>query len=196
MSTYMQVATSSASDNWPTDPAVFARLNEEFGPFELDVCASDENHKCPKYYTAEDDGLKQPWTGRVWMNPPYGRTIGQWMRKGAQAGAEGATVACLVPAKVDTAWWREACASASLVRIFPGRLRFGDLAQPAPFASALIVFGPLRRRHGTTPARCDHCNEWFFPARADAATCSDRCRQSRVRRVKRDRAGRLPGVAA
>lgn len=191
---YHDVATSSASDDWPTDPAVFAALNREFGPFDLDVCATAENAKCPRFYTEADDGLTQPWEGRVFMNPPYGRFIGRWMRKARQEGARGATVVCLIPARVDTAWWRDSAREASLVRIFPGRLRFGPLDSPAPFPSALIVFGPLAgRRHGTEPVRCARCKGWFFPARADATTCSDRCRQalkrSRLRTGRRDKKG-------
>lgn len=188
---YLAVATSSASDDWPTDPAVFAALAREFGPFDLDVCASPDNAKCPRFYTAADDGLTQPWEGRVFMNPPYGRTIGLWMRKARLAAADGALVVCLVPARPDTAWWRESKAEATLVRFYPGRLRFGPLDSPAPFPSALIVLGALAGRHGTRPTRCARCKGWFFPARADAQTCSDRCRQglrrSRLRTDKRDR---------
>lgn len=182
---YLAAATSSATVEWSTDPAVFAALDREFGPFDIDVCASPTNAKCPRYFTTADDGLSQPWTGKVWMNPPYGRGIHNWMRKAAEAGIRGSIVVCLVPARVDAAWWREATATASLVRIFPGRIRFGA-AGPAPFPSALIVFGPLARRHGSRPARCEECERWFFPARADAITCSDKCRTTRSRRRKRD----------
>jgi site-specific DNA-methyltransferase (adenine-specific) len=178
---YLQIATSSASDDWPTDPAIFDALNREFGPLELDVCSTHENAKCSRYYTKDDNGLAQAWTGRVWMNPPYGRTIGTWMDKAAQSAAEGALVVCLVPARVNTAWWRRSAAQASLVRIYPGRLRFGDLAMPAPFPSAVIVFGKLQRRHGTEARQCESCNTWFFPARADGLTCSPKCRQARRR---------------
>ncbi len=191
---YLDAATSSRTDDWSTDPELFARLDREFGPFEMDVCASPENHKCPVYFTTDDDGLQQQWVGRVWMNPPYGRGIDRWMRKAAQAGADGATVVCLVPARVDASWWREATSQASLVRIFPVRLRFGGIDNAAPFPSALIVFGSLSRRHGTTPAKCAECSDWWFPARLPATTCSDRCRQSRKRRVSRDKATRLFSV--
>lgn len=49
--------------------------------FDLDVCALPENAKCEKYYTLETDGLKQPWVGGVWCNPPYGKEIGKWCEK-------------------------------------------------------------------------------------------------------------------
>ena len=185
------MVTSSASDDWSTPPDLFAALNREFGPFDLDVCASADNAKCARYYTRDDDGLSQPWTGTVWCNPPYGRTIGQWLRKAATVGAWGTPVVCLVPAKVDTAWWREATSQAALVRVFPGRLKFGEGKDPAPFPSALIVFGALTRRHGTKPARCAVCQGWFYPARADATTCSNKCRLKRHRARNRVTSGQV-----
>ena len=54
---------SSNKDEWSTPEKFFHVLDEEFH-FDLDPCASHENHKCNKYYTAEDDGLKQDWGGR------------------------------------------------------------------------------------------------------------------------------------
>ena len=54
---------SSTTDLWATPQAFFDELNREFH-FTLDPCANDENHKCDKYYTIEQDGLKQDWGGR------------------------------------------------------------------------------------------------------------------------------------
>ncbi len=76
-------------------------MNALHGPLELDVCASATNAKCPRYYTRDDDGLAQPWDGKCWMNPPYGRTIGLWMRKAYEESQRGALVVCLVPARTD-----------------------------------------------------------------------------------------------
>ncbi len=76
--------------------------------FDLDVCATGENAKCDRFFTREDDGLAQAWTGRVWMNPPYGRMIGEWMRKAWESSQTTAElVVCLVPARTDTRWWHE-----------------------------------------------------------------------------------------
>lgn len=76
----MSVHFSSATDLWATPQDFFDKLNAEFG-FTLDVCANAENAKCADYFTAEQDGLAQDWRGVCWMNPPYGREIGAWMRK-------------------------------------------------------------------------------------------------------------------
>lgn len=79
---------SSTTDEWPTPHYVFDKLDAEFS-FELDVCATDDNHKCARYFTKEIDGLKQEWKGVCWMNPPYGRTIGQWIRKAYESSLGG-----------------------------------------------------------------------------------------------------------
>lgn len=64
------VLFSSKTDSWETPQDFFDMLDAEFG-FTLDAAADARNHKCPRYYTREQDGLKQPWPGTVWCNPPY-----------------------------------------------------------------------------------------------------------------------------
>ena len=72
---------SSATDEWATPQELFDRLNDEFH-FTVDVCASKENAKVSRFFTKEQDGLKQDWTGEpVWCNPPYGRAVKAWIRK-------------------------------------------------------------------------------------------------------------------
>ena len=119
----------------------FDRLDAEFG-FDLDVCASPENAKCTIYFTKEDDGLSRDWTGVVWMNPPYGREIGRWLKKANESAKDnGATVVCLVPARTDTNWWHEYVIQHE-VRFVRGRLKFGDAKNSAPFPSAVVVIRP------------------------------------------------------
>ena len=142
---------SSATDDWATPPEVFAALDREFS-FDLDVCASATNHKCARFFTVADDGLAQEWTGTVWMNPPYGRAIGDWMKKAADAADAGATVVCLVPARPDTAWWHDqVMARACEVRLVRGRLKFGNATTAAPFPSAVVVYRPGRSQLTVTP---------------------------------------------
>jgi len=54
----MNVHFSSETDLWSTPQATFDKLHEEFG-FALDVCAIPENAKCPRFFSPEQDGLKQ-----------------------------------------------------------------------------------------------------------------------------------------
>ena len=51
---------TSNSDEWATPQALFDELNNEFN-FNLDVCATEENHKCEAYFTKADDGLSKNW---------------------------------------------------------------------------------------------------------------------------------------
>jgi phage N-6-adenine-methyltransferase len=132
---------SSATDLWATPSDFFDQCNERFGPFDLDVCANADNAKCARFFTAADDGLSQDWCGRCWMNPPYGRLIGKWMRKAYESSLSGATVVCLVPARTDTAWWHDYAAKGD-VEFIRGRLKFGGSKNSAPFPSALVVFRP------------------------------------------------------
>ena len=134
----MEVHFSSATDLWATPQDFFDELNNEFN-FDLDVCANDENAKCAKYYTAENDGLAQDWKGTCWMNPPYGREIGKWMRKAYESSRGGATVVCLVPARTDTRWWHDYATNGE-IRFIKGRLKFGDQKNSAPFPSAIVIF--------------------------------------------------------
>jgi phage N-6-adenine-methyltransferase len=132
---------SSSTDEWATPASFFNKCNEQYGPFDLDPCATDENHKCDNYYTRESNGLAHDWVGRVWMNPPYGREIGEWMRKAWIESTRGALVVCLVPSRTDTAWWHDYAAKGE-VTFIRGRLKFGGHENPAPFPSALVVFKP------------------------------------------------------
>jgi phage N-6-adenine-methyltransferase len=140
---------SSRTDEWPTPNDLFLQLDAVFH-FTLDPCASPENAKCARYFTIEQNGLAQPWDGeRVFMNPPYGRDIGKWMKKAADSKA---LVVSLVPARTDTRWWHEqVVGGGGLVVFLQGRLKFGDGSGAAPFPSALVIFtGHALAGHATS----------------------------------------------
>lgn len=100
-------ATGTVERRTPLD--LFDWLARQFGPFDLDVAATDENALCSRFYTRRDNGLAQPWHGRAFMNPPFGETIGSWVGRARQSVATGEAdlVACVLPARVDAAWWHE-----------------------------------------------------------------------------------------
>ena len=134
----MNVHFMSNTDLWSTPQDTFDKLHAEFN-FDLDVCAIPENAKCPRFFSPEQDGLSREWNGICWMNPPYGREIGKWMRKAFEESLRGATVVCLVPARTDTAWWHD-YAQKGDVRFIRGRLKFGGAKNSAPFPSAVVIF--------------------------------------------------------
>ena len=135
------VMFSSATDNWSTPQDFFDKLNDEFH-FTLDVCADETNHKCEHYYTKEIDGLSRPWIGTVWCNPPYGRKIGEWVRRALFASVAGNTVVMLLPARTDTKWFHDYIYKRDNVeiRFIKGRLKFGGCKNSAPFPSMVVIF--------------------------------------------------------
>jgi len=133
---------SSKTPEHATPQDFFDKLDAEFN-FTLDPCATRENAKCEEYLTKADDGLQHRWWGVVFMNPPYGREIGKWMKKAYESSQEGATVVCLVPSRTDTRWWHD-YAMKGEIRFIKGRLKFGGSKNSAPFPSAVVIFRPGR----------------------------------------------------
>ena len=136
------VMFSSATDNWSTPQDFFDKLNDEFH-FTLDVCADENNHKCEHYYTKEIDGLSRPWIGTIWCNPPYGRKIGEWVRRAYIYSHIGpTTVVMLLPARTDTRWFHDYIYNKSNteIRFIKGRLKFGGCKNSAPFPSMIVIF--------------------------------------------------------
>ena len=163
------VQHSSERMDWATPRSLFAWLDEEFA-FALDAAATAINTKCVPFISPEEDALSLPvgawvqkvgvWGGinlskfmpSIWLNPPYGRSIGQWVKRAAleaQEGERGATVVVLTFACTDTKWWAEAWEAASEIRFLTGRVHFkdpaGQVKTAAPKGSALLIFRPTPR---------------------------------------------------
>jgi len=134
---------SSKSNEWATPQDFYNQLDAEFG-FTLDPCASQSTAKCASFYTEDDDGLSKDWEGQtVFMNPPYGRKIGNWIQKAYEEGEKSNTrVVALIPARTDTKYWHNYCMKATEIRFVKGRLKFGqgNTKNSAPFPSAVVVF--------------------------------------------------------
>ena len=141
-----KVMFSSASVEWGTPKAFFDELDKEFH-FNLDPCATEQNHKCDKYFTKEDDGLTQNWGGsRVFCNPPYGRSLTEkWVKKCYEESLKPNTlVVMLIPARTDTRWFHDYIYHKAELRFIRGRLRFelnGITQDSATFPSMIVIFG-------------------------------------------------------
>ena len=147
------VVFSSATDNWATPKALFDQWHREFN-LTVDACASQNNKKAATWWGLDHpdpnrrDGLTGDWAhaaqatgGAVWVNPPYGRGINQWMAKAASTAEAGVTVVCLVPARTDTAWFHDhVLAVGAEIRHLRGRIKFGTAKNSAPFPNLLIVY--------------------------------------------------------
>lgn len=143
------VFASSKSDEYETPDWFFRWCESVWGPFDLDAAATAENAKHRDHYTAEEDGLRQPWHSphyriyRVWCNPPYSQ-ISRWVERGASHACEGGTALFLVPARTDTRWFHDfAIDGAAEIVLLKGRLRFVGAPNSAPFPSALLWFAPM-----------------------------------------------------
>jgi site-specific DNA-methyltransferase (adenine-specific) len=95
--------------------------------------------------TAEDDGLRYDWAPHsVFVNPPYGREIGKWVKKSYDEAKKGATVVMLIPARTDTKYFYDYCIKAHSIIFFKGRVKFvsegQELPASAPFPSCVVVF--------------------------------------------------------
>lgn len=138
-----QVDRTTGKDEWLTPPRIFRALGE----FDLDPCAPHASRRpwdCAKRsFSVEDNGLAQPWEGRVWMNPPYGSDTGKWM---ARLAAHGNGIA-LIFARTETATFFESVwGKADAMMFLRGRLAFFDVRgmpskNSAGAPSVLIAYG-------------------------------------------------------
>lgn len=129
------------TDEWLTPPEII----EALGPFDLDPCSPRERPwpTAACHYTRDDDGLAQPWSGFVWLNPPFGPEAGRWLARLAEHG-DGIG---LVPARTETRWFVDAVwQRASALLFLHGRPHFHRLdGSRAPFNSGapivLVAYG-------------------------------------------------------
>jgi len=156
---------SSKNVHCGTPLNLFTTLDAEFH-FGLDPCGRADrllkrDDDMRTFLGPEDeDGLKAPWKDHlrlhgqhppaVFMNPPYGRAIGRWLEKARHEHFKnGLTVACLLPARVDTAWFQDLVLWQAELRWIRSRLAFdrvGEKLEPALFPSVIAVYTKARHR--------------------------------------------------
>jgi hypothetical protein len=145
-------------NEWLTPPSIISAL----GPFDLDPCApvSPPWPTARRHLSILDNGLLCPWNGRVWLNPPYGPRVGEWLSKMAAHGHGTA----LIFARTDTAAWQQhVFPAATGVLFLRGRLTFHHVdgsaaSNPAGAPSALVAYGAhdwqILRTAGLSGALC------------------------------------------
>jgi len=112
----------NASVDWYTPPWVFQRIGLDF---DLDPCQPPDGIEwipAKQRYSIHDDGLTQPWSGRVWLNPPYGKHTPAWLER-MHNHRNGIA---LVFARTDCAWFHESVAKADAILFLRGRVKFVD----------------------------------------------------------------------
>ncbi|BAY86047.1 C-5 cytosine-specific DNA methylase [Calothrix parasitica NIES-267] len=139
-----ETARSNKTDCWYTPPSIIELVIQVLGEINLDPCADDGQHiPAGKHYTFDDNGLEQPWFGKVYMNPPYSHP-GVWMKK-LQLEFSTCNVdeaIALVPAATDTNWLSPVLKTQP-VCFWKGRIKFlGQDYQPKSSArqSHVLVY--------------------------------------------------------
>jgi phage N-6-adenine-methyltransferase len=141
------------SDDRRTPKTIFQRFG---AGCTLDVAATDANALCPRYFTKKQDGLKQPWYGTVWLNPPYSNVI-PWCQKAVEHARAGGTVIASLPAWTDALFFHEFCALGRITFIRNRLVFLGGPGSHAPFPSIIVEWTPetVRRRGAMLDARID-----------------------------------------
>ena len=123
-------------------------LIESLGSFDLDPCAAIDqaNGKlwatAQHMYTVYDDGLVQPWSGRVFVNPPYDKHIDQWIERLIEHG----NGILLIYARTDTRRFHQFIwPTADAIMFVRGRIKFYNALTgvwgPAGAPHVLVAFG-------------------------------------------------------
>ena len=114
-----------SSDEWATPTPVADNIAKAYGPFDLDPCCRPATAKAPHFFTKVEDGLVQPWHGRVWVNPPYSEPS-IWVQKAIAEVRAGRVqrVVMLLPAAVDTGWFHDYVLPNADVVFMRGRVKF------------------------------------------------------------------------
>jgi transcriptional regulator with XRE-family HTH domain len=145
---YTHAGNSATSETWTTPKELLEALYSVFGGFDLDPCSPTSNSRTAPvrtkvHYTETDDGLSLPWFGTVFMNPPYNRSLSRWTAKVKAEVDQGNAdmVIGILPARLDTRYAHRDIKGSASVFFLKGRLNFGNVGQPAPFPSCLVVWG-------------------------------------------------------
>jgi len=133
----------SERGDWKTPKTVIKCLEKLFGEFDLDPCGGNPDLGIPRVYTVKDNGLLRPWFGRVYVNPPYGRSVEAWVDKAVREVRLGRVerVVMLLASRTDTRWFHDLVLKyATAVLFVRGRIRFVGASNSALFPSLVVVF--------------------------------------------------------
>ena len=113
------------SDDWETPPELFEPLNKLY-KFTLDPCCTSKTAKCTLYYIPKEDGIKQTWTGRIFVNPPFSN-IPLWLEKISKEMFKmdhPEVIVALLPAWTDRDWFHDLIYGKARITFLRGRVKF------------------------------------------------------------------------
>jgi ParB family chromosome partitioning protein len=143
-------AQGTGQNEWYTPPEHIAAVREVLGTIDLDPASTETANrtvKAARYYSTDDDGLSQPWSGRVFLNPPYAQPyIAQFVGKlvdEVDAGHVDEAI-LLTHNYTDTAWFHNAEEHCNAICFTRGRIGFlsptGERAAPTQ-GQAFFYYG-------------------------------------------------------
>jgi hypothetical protein len=139
------IATAKRTD-WCTPGHIVQAVHEALGgPPGLDPCSNKASivDAVTAWSLPVTDGLANEWiAGTIYVNPPYGRGIDNWLSRCARAARTGSDVIALIPVATDTRhFWAHVWGAASAICFVRGRIKFLGAPTGAPFANAVIYWG-------------------------------------------------------
>jgi ParB family chromosome partitioning protein len=119
---------NSGNNEWYTPNYIIDAARKTMGSIDLDPASSaiaNQTVMAKKYYTKEDDGLKQRWFGNIWLNPPYSRSlISQFSSAVINRRHEYDQAIVLVNNATETRWFQYLLRYCTAYCIFNGRIKF------------------------------------------------------------------------
>jgi hypothetical protein len=169
--------SSDDNEHYTPIPLLFSCVDFYGGMIDLDPCSNSRvlpNTPALMHYTQAEDGLKQNWWGRVFVNPPYGNALKEWSQKARNEYTSGncSEVLFLAPSRTETGWYRELIGFDRLN--FNSRLKFQNPknnGNSAPFPSVMFYLG---KRH---QAFTDTFTPWGEVLRPQAPSRKEYMRQ-------------------
>ena len=146
-------ATHDNDDEWYTPPEIIEVCRTAMGGIDLDPASYEVANRCVKatrFFTAEENGLEQPWEGRVFLNPPYSKRAGkaEFIAKLAESYTGGGVTAATVVLSYDfsASWFEPLRGRYAAICLCRGRVQFyketpGDGHDPA-LGTSLVYLGP------------------------------------------------------
>ena len=158
VSSKAHVSRATGQFEWYTPVEYIETARRVLGTIDLDPASSPEANTivgATRFFTAVDDGLAQPWTGRVWMNPPYAQPIiCHFASKLAQERklAHVTAAIVLVNNATETRWFRTLADVAAAICFPTGRVTFwspdGEVGSQPLQGQAVLYFGEHAARFG------------------------------------------------
>jgi len=110
--------TPKKAQDWYAPPEIIALVRQVMGEIDLDPVSNEVAQQwiqATNHYTLVQDGLSQPWFGRVWLHPPAREKTAKWINKAIAEYESGQVLEAIILVKpsIGSKWFQK------LTRLFP-----------------------------------------------------------------------------